>query len=120
MATVNYTSNHPSSSVGIGAWKWETLTTTNADGSPLVIDRRTDRSVQVVGTFGSGGTVVIEGSNDGTNYRTLNDFQGSALSFTSAGLEGIAEVPAYIRPRVTAGDGTTDIDVFLVAVGRGA
>lgn len=121
MATVNYASNHPDNpSVGIGGWKWLTLTTTNADGQPLLIDRRTDRSVSVTGTFGAGGTLVIEGSNDGTNYYTLNDLQGSALSITSAKLEGISEVPLYIRPRVTAGDGTTSLNVYLVAVGRGA
>ena len=121
MATVNYASNHPdTTSIGIGGWKWLTLTTTNADGQPLIIDRRTDRTVQVSGTFGAGGTLVIEGSNDGTNYFTLNDLQATALSFTSARLEGISEMPLYIRPRVTAGDGTTSLNVYLVAVGRGA
>lgn len=120
MPTTSYTSNHPDNpSVGIGGWKWEAMPNGN-DGTPLLIDRRTDRSVQVSGTFGAGGTVVIEGSNDGTNYYTLNDLQGTALSFTSARLEGISEVPLYVRPRVTAGDGTTSINVYLVAVGRGA
>lgn len=121
MATVNYSSNHPENpSIGIGGWKWETMTTTNADGSPLLIDRRTDRSVQVSGTFGTGGTLVIQGSNDGANWYTLNDLQGTALSFASARLEGISEMPLYVRPFVSAGDGTTDLDVYLVAVGRGS
>lgn len=120
MATTTYSSNHPeNTSVGIGGWSWLAIPNGN-DGTPLLIDRRTDRSVQVSGTFGAGGTLVIEGSNDGTNYYTLNDLQGSALSFTSARLEGISEVPLYVRPRVTAGDGTTAINVYLVAVGRGA
>lgn len=120
MATRALTSNHPDNpSIGIGGWKWTGLLNGD-DGSPLLIDRRTDRSVQVSGTFGAGGTLVIEGSNDGTNYYTLNDLQGTTLSFTSARLEGISEMPLYIRPRVTAGDGTTSLNVFLVAVGRGA
>src|SRR5574343_930143 len=121
MATITIASNHPDNpSVGIGGWKWLLLTATDDTGSPLLIDRRTDRSVQVSGTFGAGGTLVIEGSNDGTNYYTLNDLQGTALSFTSARLEGISEMPLYIRPRVTAGDGTTSLNVYVTAVGRGA
>ena len=120
MATQAYASNHPDQpSIGIGGWKWLALLNGN-DGTPLIIDRRTDRSVQVSGTFGAGGTLVIEGSNDGTNYFTLNDLQGVALSFTSARLEGISEVPLWVRPKVTAGDGTTSLNVYLVAVGRGA
>lgn len=120
MATQEYASNHPDNpSIGIGGWKWLLLLNGN-DGAPLLIDRRTDRSVQVSGTFGAGGTLVIEGSNDGTNYYTLNDLQGTALSFTSARLEGISEMPLYIRPRVTAGDGTTSLSVYVTAVGRGS
>lgn len=118
MATVTYTANHPANpSIGINGYKWETLTTTNDTGSPVQLARMTDRTIQVTGTFGAGGTVVIEGSLDGTNYYTLNDLQGTALSITAAKIEGVSEVVTYIRPRVTAGDGTTDLDVFLVEVG---
>lgn len=119
MATVSYVSNHPQgfTSPGVNGYLWTPLTTTNADGSPVLISRRSDRSVQVSGTFGSGGTVVIEGSLDGTNYYTLNDLQGSALSVTAAKIEGISEMVTYLRPRVTAGDGTTSISVYLIEVG---
>lgn len=73
-----------------------------------------DRSVQIGGTFGSSGTVVLEGSNDGgSNYLTLNDAFGNALTFTSPGLKQITEVVERVRPRVTNGDGTTAIDVNL-------
>ena len=44
-----------------------------------------DRSAQIVGTFDSA-TITIEGSNDGTNYTTLTDPQGNALSFTTAAI----------------------------------
>jgi hypothetical protein len=95
---------------------WETIT--NGDsGSPLEIPAHADRSVQILGTFGVGGTIIIEGSNDGSNYVTLNDFQGNALSFTAEGLESIAQIVNYIRPRVTVGDGSTDLDVHIVMTG---
>ena len=94
---------------------WETLTNGD-DGQPVTESEFPIRSVSVTGTFGSGGTVVIEGSNDGTNYHTLTDLLGVAISFTSDGLKQISEVTNFIRPSVTAGDGTTDLDVTLIAI----
>jgi hypothetical protein len=73
-----------------------------------------DQTVQVTGTFGAAGTVVFEGSNDGTNWFTLNNPQGTALSFTAAGLKKVQEGALYVRPHVTGGDGTTAIAVVLM------
>jgi hypothetical protein len=75
------------------------------DGSPLEAHDHADRSVQVIGTFGSGGTLVLEGSNDGTNWVTLTDPQGNDVSFTAAGIEQVQEITRYMRPNCTAGDG---------------
>lgn len=88
------------------------------DGTPFENPGAPDRSVQVQGTFGVGGTVVLEGSNDGTNYHTLRDPLGNNLSFTAAGLKAVMEAVRYVRPRVTAGDGTTSITVTLLAMRR--
>lgn len=84
-------------------------------GTPYAMPGFADRSVQVGGTFGAGGTVVIEGTIDGTNYITLTDPQGNAISKTAAAIETISEIVKFIRPRVTAGDGTTAISVYLIA-----
>lgn len=84
-------------------------------GDSLPLSQYADRSVQVAGTFGSGGTLVIQGSNDSINYVTLTDPQGNPLSFTTAGLEAITEMVAYIRPAVLAGDGTTSLTVTMAA-----
>lgn len=86
------------------------------DGSPYANVSYADRSVQIKGTFGAGGTVVIEGSNDGgATYTTLADQGGTALSFTAVGIKQIRDLPGLIRPRVTAGDGTTALEVNLIA-----
>lgn len=86
------------------------------DGEPYECPGAADRSVQVQGTLGTGGAVAIEGSNNGTNYVTLTDPQGNALSINAIGrIEAIAEVTRYVRPRVTAGDGATDFTVTLLA-----
>lgn len=74
------------------------------------------KTVHVYGTFGTGGSISIEGSNDGSNYHVLTDPQGIALTFTAAAIERVSENPRYIRPRVTAGDGTTNLSVKLVSV----
>ena len=83
-------------------------------GAPAEYTHYADRSVQVSGTFGTGGVVVLEGSLDGTNYETLADPQGNALSFTASKIEAVTEATRYIRPRVTAGDGSTSINVSVL------
>lgn len=89
---------------------WETMG--NADtGTAVERTNFMDRSVQITGTFG-GATVVIQGSNDGTNFVTLADFNGDAISVTASGLYSIAPAVRYIRP-VTSGGSGSDIDVTL-------
>lgn len=97
--------------------KWLNLTTTADTGLTVTLPAHSDRSVQIVGTFGAGGTIVIQGSNDGTNFKTLDDFQGNALSFTTADLENISQACYYIRPFISGGDGTTDLSVYLLLNG---
>ena len=84
------------------------------DGQRIEMPGSADRSVQIEGTFGAGGNLRIEGSNDGTNYRPLVDPQGNALDITSAKIEQVLEIVRYIRPRVTAGDGTTSLTVTMI------
>lgn len=83
-------------------------------GAAITMPGSADRAVQITGTFGAGGTVVIEGTIDGTNYVTLTDPQGNAISKTAAAIEAISEIVSQIRPRVTAGDGTTALTVTMI------
>jgi hypothetical protein len=85
------------------------------DGTRVTLSDFPDRTVQFIGTFGAGGTVSFEGSNDGSNWIALTDPQGNAITKTSASMEFVTETPRYVRPRVTAGDGTTDLTVILFA-----
>ena len=73
-----------------------------------------DRTIQVLGTFGVGGTIIAEGSLDGTNWFPLRDPSSTAISFTAAGGRAILENVAFVRPRVTGGDGTTSLTVILM------
>lgn len=73
-----------------------------------------DRSIQVKGTFGTGGTLTIQGSNDGgTTWATLKDAFGTALAVTAAGIYQVTELAEMIRPNVTAGDGNTSLTCIL-------
>lgn len=82
-----------------------------------------DKTAHVFGTFGAGGQVELEGSNDpavaspggSTNWFPLVDPQGNPISKTSQAGETILENPRFIRPRVSAGDGNTSITVVIVA-----
>lgn len=86
---------------------------TGDDGAPIQYPEFADKTVQVIGTFG-GGTVLIEGSNDGTNWSTLTDPSGSSLSFSAAGLKQVLECTQYIRPRQSGGAAVA-VTVYLVA-----
>lgn len=75
-----------------------------------------DRSIQITGTLGVAGAVTWEGSNDGgVTYGTLNDAFGNALVVTALGVKQITECVELVRPRITAGDGTTSLNVYLFA-----
>lgn len=86
------------------------------DGAPVAGPGWADRGIHVIGTstFGAGGTVVIEGSNDGTNWNTLDDPFGVPMSYTGSIIRQVVEVCLFIRPRITGGDGTTAITVIGV------
>lgn len=93
---------------------WEGLQNGD-DGEPLQAVLYSDRSAQVKGAFGSGGEVTVEGSNDGgTTYTPLTDPQGNSIAITAAKIEAVTELVEYIRPRVTAGDGATNITVVMI------
>jgi len=120
MATKQYTitpavpyNNHDANVV-----KW-TLSAGD-DGAPLPMPQAADRSAQILGTFG-GATVIIEGANDnasadesGTRYSPLTDPFNVAISKSAAGVSGITEMTRVVRPRVSGGDGTTAIEVYIL------
>jgi hypothetical protein len=85
-----------------------------------MVARFPDRTVQVTGTFGVGGSVAMEGSNDGgTTWGLLKDAYGVDIALTTAVCRAIGDNPMLIRPRVTAGDGTTNLTVTIAAAKRG-
>lgn len=106
----------PNVSINFKRVAW--LAMANGDtGTPLLPEHSADyqdRSIQITGTFGAGGSVTIQGSNDGgVTWATLTDPLGNPLTFTAAGIQRVTETTEQIRPNVTAGDGTTSLNAYL-------
>lgn len=101
---------------------WETLTTDDV-GQPWQLVHYSDKTVQIFGDFGSGATVLMQGSNDprvisdpdNAVWFSLTDAQGNAISKTALAGETILENPRWIRPYVSGGT-SPDIDVIIAAV----
>ena len=74
-------------------------------GTAMALPVAADLTCQVSGTFGSA-TVLMEGSNDGTNWNTLGAMVGTSMSFTVTGIRKASENPAYIRASSSGGTGT--------------
>lgn len=92
--------------------KWETLTESDTAAShapggyePAIA------SVQFVGTFG-GATVILQGSNDGTNWVTLSDVNGTDISATAAGAFDFSSAMLYFKPSASGGT-SQDLDVIM-------
>lgn len=115
----SYTLTEIKSSLPGVAWlcTWSGLDSDDS-GDPLEMTAWSDRSVQVSGTFGSGGSITMQGSNDGTNWCTLTDGEGNNVTLAAATtIHLLKELPRFIRPLATSGDGSTDLNVYLVLSG---
>ena len=88
----------------IVTWTMATADTANPIGINGAFADFADRSVTVTGTFG-GGTITMQGSNDGTNFFDLTDGSNNALSFAAARLEQIYEATRHQKPTLTGGAG---------------
>jgi hypothetical protein len=112
MATVGYTALNPIGGIKVISW-----TLGNGDdGKPMICPQFADRTIQVTGTFGAGGTVEFQGSNiDPTPiYSVLNDPQGNPLVFTIAKIEQVLENTYRVRPVVTGGDVNTSLTISML------
>lgn len=101
---------------GMRVYKWTLGAGEN--GGAFEASGLADRSVQVTGSF-FGTTVVVQGSNEKvpSNWFTMHDSAGSALTFTAAGGDAVMENCLHVRVITTGGDdgGTTAVVVHMSA-----
>lgn len=110
MATITPVSSRPAPEVVI--FTWETLT--EADTAASIVPNGTTTlagTLQVFGTFG-GATLVLQGSNDNSNWVTLRDTDGSNISFTTAGYAEFSTGMAYLRVSASGGS-SQDLDCIM-------
>lgn len=77
-------------------------------------------SLQAGGTLGAGGNCRWEGSFDNVNWFTMNSEIGAPAAANQVALSTptmLKERPRWVRPNISAGDGTTSL-VPLLNVGR--
>ena len=102
--------------LGVGLISWLLLLNGNT-GAPERMTNYPMRSLQVTGTWGVGGTLVWEGSNDNVTYFTLYDPYDVACSITGNSLICTMYPCLWVRPHVTAGDVTTSLNAIMCCVG---
>ena len=102
---------------GARLWLWEGMVKDDT-GEPVPCPHYADKSVMVTGANGTGGKVTIQGSNDpeASDWFTLNDPFGDALTPADGEGGALAENTYLVRPNVAAGDGDTLFDVYLLVV----
>ena len=92
-------------------------------GAAVEVGRYSDKTVQVTGTFGTGGDVDMQGSNlaapDTADWGQLNDVTGTPISMGNVNPVTVLDNTLFMRPDVSAGDGTTDLTVTVICVVRG-
>lgn len=113
MATAN--SVVPNMNTRVGKWKgededslvlvtWTNLNAVNWLGEKVQLPMHSDRTIQFSGTFNAA-TIVLEGSNDGSTWKTLTDAGGSAVSATVSALKQVTEAPLFVRPNANTNMG---------------
>ena len=89
------------------------------DGEVISIPGAADVTVQmIVVAAGVGDALTFEGTLEelpATNFFTLRDGGDNRIIFIEADGEAVAPIAVGMRPRVTAGDGTTDLTAILLA-----
>lgn len=103
--------------------RWASLTSADSGLGASEVDLPY-KTVNVTGVFDDR-VVTIQGSMatdraTATDWATLNDINGSALTFTAVRMETIAENPRWIRPVTSnatggAGAGAANITITMVS-----
>lgn len=103
-ATINNTAVHDDA---VRVLTWTPLAASGDVGDAQTLPAYSEKTFTVTGTFAGSASCTIQGSNDGTNWVTLNNKQGNALTFTAAGIGTSQDRPLFVRPTLTAGTAAT-------------
>lgn len=103
MADAAFNNNFGMQDGSLARFTWN-LTTADPTGTQVEWPEWSDVTWHITNTTWGGATLALQGSNDGTNWFTLNNAAGgTALTFTTGTNAGATslETPLYIRPALT-------------------
>lgn len=107
-----------------GVWRAEWTALLNAEtGDATKLPKWGNKSVHISGVPGVTGVVAIQGSNDGVAWAVLSSGLSTQGDLTAlavpaapgATIRAVYENTEWIRPVVSAGDGTTTVKVVIIA-----
>ncbi len=109
MANISAETSH----LGGGVFRYAWLNVTEGDTpQPVECPAVADKSVEISGTFG-GGAVSLQGSNGGSVYSALTDFDGSAITLSAAGLKPVRENPRFLKPNTPSGV-SVSLNIYVI------
>lgn len=101
---------------------WEGFAADADTGAAVKLPAQTRRvTFQALGTFTNGMSLAILGSNDGgTTWVALHSTMTSSgdpavIALAAAGLVELLELPEMVKPDPTAGTGSDDVDLHMIA-----
>lgn len=97
-------------------YNWSGLLNGDSGTAVGVSDHNWSYTMQVTGTFGAGGSVSLQGSNNNVDFIAIDDAAAVAVAATTTKIWKLSQLPRYIKPVVTAGDGTTNLTVNIVGI----
>lgn len=98
---------------------WTGITESDTGGAAQVKPTLKRGTVIFGGTF-NGGTLSLQGSIDGSNYATLVDFQGDAISATAATTFEFESLCPYLQISNNGSGSSEDVDVAIQMVDSAA
>lgn len=85
---------------------------------PVKIPQYDDATVSAFGTFGASASIALEGSpeveSNPTNYYSMSSSSTTIALTITATAKVVDENAIWYRPAISNGDGSTDIDVYLI------
>lgn len=108
MATIKATLNKTVTlDESVAVLTWSGLTLAGDVGDAQSFANFSDKTFIASGNFAGTPTIVIQGCNDQVlgDWVTLSNRQGTAMSFTTLGMNTSQDRPVFVRPLVTVGTG---------------
>lgn len=100
---------------GVVIYTWADLDSGTSDtGAPALLSDEGDVDVQLTGTL-SGSAVVMQGSNDGTNWSAITM---APTPLVAATISRLGQRAKFIRPSITGGTGADLVVIATVTPGK--